>query len=351
MATAFVLVQDVHLGQEVRVGRDAARLGQHLTPLDVLLLGAAQQHADVVTRPPLVEELAEHLDTGDDGLGGVLDADDLDVVAGVDDALLDLAGDDGAAAGDGEHVLDRHEVRLVEVADGLGHVGVDGVHQLDDLLDGTGVAVEGLERAHSYDRHVVAGELVFREQLPHLELDEVEELLVVDGVHLVERDHDRRYAHLAGEQHVLARLGHRAVGGGHDEDGAVDLGRARDHVLDVVGVPGHVDVRVVALVGLVFDMGDGDGDAPGLLLGGLVDGLEGRVGDVGVGLVEDLGDGGGEGGLAVVDVAHRAHVEVGLGPLELLLRHGVSRLRPLLLCLSCVSLVAAVGLEPTTPRL
>src|SRR5205085_9663246 len=106
--------------------------------------------------------------------------------------------------------------------------------------------------------------------------------------------------------------GHGAVGGGHDQDGAVDLGRPGDHVLDVVGVAGHVDVGVVALGGGVFHVGDGDGDAPGLLLRRLVDLVEGGVGHGGVGVVEDLGDGGRQRGLAVVDVAHRAHVEMRL---------------------------------------
>ena len=76
---------------------------------------------------------------------------------------------------------------------------------------------------------------------------------------------------LAGEQDVLARLGHRAVGRGHDEDGAVHLGGAGDHVLDVVGVAGAVDVRVVALLRLVLDVLDGDGDAAGALFGRVVD--------------------------------------------------------------------------------
>jgi hypothetical protein len=62
------------------------------------------------------------------------------------------------------------------------------------------------------DRGVVAGELVLVEQLADLELDEVEELLVVDHVGLVEGDDDRGHADLAGEQHVLTGLGHRAVG-------------------------------------------------------------------------------------------------------------------------------------------
>ena len=62
------------------------------------------------------------------GLG--VDADDLDLVADLDHAALDTAGGDGAAAGDGEDVLDGHQERLVDVALRLGDEGVDRVHEL-----------------------------------------------------------------------------------------------------------------------------------------------------------------------------------------------------------------------------
>ena len=71
----------------------------------------------------------------------------------------------------------------------------------------------------------------------------------------------RGHVDLAGKQDVLAGLGHGSVGGGDDEDGAVHLGGAGDHVLDEVGVAGAVDVGVVAFFGFVLDVGDGDGDA------------------------------------------------------------------------------------------
>src|ERR1700740_2934194 len=51
------------------------------------------------------------------------------------------------------------------------------------------------------------------------------------------------------------RMGQSPGGGRYDENGAVHLRRAGDHVLDVVGVAGTVDMGVVPLVGLVFDMG------------------------------------------------------------------------------------------------
>jgi hypothetical protein len=101
----------------------------------VLALHAAQQQARVVAGHALVQDLVEHLDAGHRGLGGLLlDPDDLDLVAGVDDTALDPAGDDRAAAGDREHVLDRHQERLVHLTGGLGDVLVARRHELGDLV-------------------------------------------------------------------------------------------------------------------------------------------------------------------------------------------------------------------------
>ena len=205
---------------------------------------------------------------------GVLDADDLDLVAGVDDALLDPARGDGAAPGDREDVLDRHQERLVEVTLGLGDVGVERLGELEDRLLGLLVALERLERGALDHRRVVSRELVLLEQVTDLLLDQLDDLVVVDHVDLVEEDDDVGDVHLAGEQDVLAGLRHRAVGRRDDQDRAVHLGGARDHVLHVVGVPGAVDVGVVAVLGLVLDVRGRDRDPALLLLGSVVDRFE-----------------------------------------------------------------------------
>ena len=127
----------------------------------------------------------------------------------------------------------------------------------------------------THDGEVVARELVLGEQLADLELDELEDLLVVDHVGLVQRDDDVGDADLAGQEDVLLGL-RQAVGRRDHEDRAVHLRRTGDHVLDVVGVPGAVDVRVVPLLGLVLDVRDRDRDAASLLLGRLVDLVERR---------------------------------------------------------------------------
>ena len=250
------------------------------------------------------------------------DADDVDGLVDLDHAALDPAGDHRATAGDGEDVLHRHQERLVDLTDRLRDVVVDRVHQLHDRLAPLGVAVQGREGRDLDDRDLVAVVLVLAEQLADLELDELQDLLVVDHVALVQRDDDRRHADLAGQQHVLAGLRHRAVGGRDHEDRAVHLGRAGDHVLDVVRVTRAVDVRVVPRLGLVLDVRDGDRDAALALLGSLVDLIEGRrLVQVRVLVVQHLGDRRGQRGLAVVDVPDGADVDVRLGPLELGLGH------------------------------
>ena len=125
---------------------------------------------------------------------------------------------------------------------------------------------------------------------------------------------------------MLARLGHRAVNGRDDEDRAVHLRRAGDHVLDVVGVSRAVDMRVVAVRRRVLDVRRRDGQN----LGGVT--TAGRLGGLGDLVVLDLlaetlerldvRDGGRQRGLTVVDMADGADVHVRLSTaIELFLSH------------------------------
>ncbi len=138
--------------------------------------------------------------------------------------------------------------------------------------------------------------------------------------HLVHEHDERRHADLAGQQDVLARLRHRAVGRRHHQDRAVHLGRARDHVLHIVGMARAVDMGIVAVLGLVFDMGGRNGDAARLLFGRLVDlviGRERRPARLG----QHLGDRRRQRRLAVVDMTDRPDIAVRLRPLKFCLGH------------------------------
>src|SRR6185437_6146958 len=155
-----------------------ARLGQHLSALDVLALEPAQQNTDIIARLPFIENLAEHFDAGHHRLAGIAETDDFHFLAHLDLAALDASGDHRAAAGDREYVLDRHQEGLFDFADRLRDVAVDRRHQIEDRLAIRTVvlaaaAVERLKRAAADDRHVVARKLVLLQQVAHFELDQV----------------------------------------------------------------------------------------------------------------------------------------------------------------------------------
>ena len=329
MTAAFFLGEDVDGGGELGMRGDGTGLREDLSALDFFLLGTAEEAADVVAGLTLIEALAEHFNAGDDGLGGFLEADDLDVVVDFHNTALDTAGNDGAAAFDGEDVFDRHQEGLVGITDGLGDPGVDGIHEFLDAFALGSVGIGGLEGGIGStldDGGVVAVEAVLVEELTDFHFDEFEELGIGD-IDLVQEHDDAGNADLLGQEDVLFGLGHHAVSGADEEDGAVHLSRAGDHVLDIVRMAGAVNVSVVTLVALVFHVAGGDGED----LGGVAAALGFRgLGDLIVGHVAGeslqalhMGDGSGEGGFPVVNVTDGSDVYVRLGSFERLFCHFV----------------------------
>ena len=184
------------------------------------------------------------------------------------------------------------------------------MHRLNAGSAGWSSAALALPRTNGT---LLAVEAVLRQQVTGLQLDQVDQLRVVHEIALVEEHDQFRDADLPGQQDVLPGLRHRAVRRREQQDGPVHLRRPGDHVLDVIGVAGTVDVGVVPRCRLVLDVAGDDGDGLGRVT------HRAALGDVlvALGLGQPLGgldrqDGGGQGGLAVVDVADGADVDVNL---------------------------------------
>ena len=183
MTAALVLLQDVDLALELGVRMDGTGLSQNLSALDVGALHATEQSADVVARLGVIQDLPEHLDTGDDGLLLLVgQTNDLHLVAALQLATLHTAGSHGAAAGDGEHVLNRHQEGQVGLTVGGGDVVIHSVHQVEDALVLGGVDIGRGALQHGQggtldDGGVVAGEVVLGQQVADLHLDQVQQLL------------------------------------------------------------------------------------------------------------------------------------------------------------------------------
>ena len=134
MSAAFFLRKDVNLTFDVGVGFDRADFGKDLSSFDIFTIYATEKSADVVARLSEVKELTEHLNAGNGGFAGGFDTDDLNFVADFNFTSLNSARSNGAAAGDGEYVFDRHKEGLVVGALGGGDVGVYCVEELADAI-------------------------------------------------------------------------------------------------------------------------------------------------------------------------------------------------------------------------
>ena len=183
---------------------------------------------------------------------------DLDRLVLLDDATLDTTGSDGAAAGDGEDVLNRHQERQrVSLAVRGRDPGIDSLHELFDAsilgsLRVGGLGSQSVQSGAADDGGVVAREAVEGQSLADFHLDELEQLFVVDLVALVQEDEDGRNVNLTGQKQMLLGLSHGAVGSSDNQDRAVHLSSAGDHVLDVVSVARAVDVGVVTALDLTL---------------------------------------------------------------------------------------------------
>src|SRR5258707_11084452 len=97
-----------------------------------------------------------------------------------------------AAPGDREHVLDRHQKRLVDRTLRQRHKRIQRIVKLQDRLVGelAFLPVERLDLGPADHRRLVARKLVLGQKLAHLELNQVQKLGVVHNVDLVEEHHD-----------------------------------------------------------------------------------------------------------------------------------------------------------------
>src|SRR5690606_21117700 len=142
-----------------------------------------------------------------------------------DDATLDTAGHNRTAARDRDHVFDRPQEGTVHGALRLRDVLVQSFHRLlhRGHTDVAGFAFQGRQGGTFHDRGVVAREVVSAQQLAHFHFNQFQQYFVIHHVRFFQEHYDVGYAHLTGQQDVLAGLRHRAVGSGHHQDGTVHL--------------------------------------------------------------------------------------------------------------------------------
>ncbi|GAA5626790.1 hypothetical protein Brsp05_02067 [Brucella sp. NBRC 12953] len=114
---------------------------------------------------------------------------------------------------------------------------------------------------------------------------------------------------------MLTGLWHRAVSCRNNQDRAVHLCSAGDHVLNIVSVAWAVDVCVVTVCSFIFNVSRRNGDTASAFFWCSIDLV------VCLEFTEELGDRCRQRGLAMVNVTNGADVYVGLITFKLALCH------------------------------
>ena len=119
---------------------------------------------------------------------------------------------------------------------------------------------------------------------------------------------------------MLPGLGHRAVGRGNHQDSAVHLGRPGNHILDIVGMPGTVNMGVVAVLGLILHVRDINSNPSFPLFRGIVNGIIGP--GLGITLFTQYHcNRRGKSGLAMVNMTDGSDINVRFGSDKLFFSH------------------------------
>src|SRR5690606_37527878 len=178
---------------------------------------------------------------------------------------------------DREYAFDRHQERLINRPLGLRSVLLQSSNQLPDRTGPHLVSVTTFQthqRSTCDDRSVVTRKVVHAQQVTNFHLNLLQQLFIVNRVRFVQEHNDERYTYLTGQQDVLARLRHRAVSCGTNQDSAVHLSRTRDHVLNIIGVARAVYVSVVTGRGVVLYVRSRDGNTTRTLFRCVIDLIE-----------------------------------------------------------------------------
>ena len=272
----------------------------------------------------------EHFKTRNSSRNGLIDKTyDFSGVTYVSRSSFYSAGCNRTASGNGEYVFNGKKERFNGISFRGRDIAVDGIHKLKNALAFgsrknfcVGCAGRSLFKSlqsRTSDNRAIFEALIF-EGIGDFHFDELEKFGVVHLVAFVEEYNDIGNAYLTGKQNVLSGLRHRTVGRRNYENRAVHLSGTRNHILNVVRVSRAVNVCVVTFFGLILYVSRVNRNTASLLFGSFIN------------LVvfhfccltftrHNHSDSCGQSGLAVVNVADCADVNVGLAVVVLSLCH------------------------------
>src|SRR6056297_1731646 len=201
VSTTLFLSQSVNLPLKLRMRGNTTRLRKNLSTNYTIFINTSQQRSDVITCLTFVQNLVEHFYTGTGGFRCLTNSHYFDSIIHMNNTALNTTSYNSSTALNRENIFDRHQEILVYRTFRLRKVVIHCIEQFLNtfcLFRILGIFHCFKSRALDY-RNIIAGELIFFQQIPHLFFNQFDQIRIVYLVGFVNKYDQSRYTNLTSK--------------------------------------------------------------------------------------------------------------------------------------------------------
>ncbi|CAI8307573.1 MAG: Uncharacterised protein [Rhodospirillaceae bacterium] len=162
MTATLILGQHIGLTLKLCMRRNRTWLAQNLSALNFFTLGTPKQYTNIIASFTLIQQLAEHLNSGARRLGGVFQANNLNLFTNIHNPALNTARYNRTTTRDREHIFNRHQKWLILRSVRLRNISINRIHQfLNRILANLSIAIfQRCQCRTLNNRNIIAGEVI-----------------------------------------------------------------------------------------------------------------------------------------------------------------------------------------------
>ncbi len=322
MPPTLLLSQHINLTLKIGMRSNRTRQRNNLATLNIILTNTPQQQPNIVPSLTLIKQLTEHLNTSHRRLLHITQTNNLNLLTNMDNTSLNTTSHHRATTSNRKHILNRHHERLLSLTQRLRNIRINSLHQIQNRLLSLRITLQSLQSRTTNHRNIVTRELILSKQIPHLKLNQIQQLLIINLISLIHIHNDVRNTNLTSQQHMLTSLRHRTISSRNHQNRTINLSSTRNHVLHIISMTRHINMRIMTILRLILHMRNRNRDTTLPLLRSLINIIKrSKRRRTNTTIRQHLRNRSRQRRLPMINMTHRPNIHMRLGPLEFRLSH------------------------------